>query len=607
LRSARHARKDFARAVTRTARGNGHVYQALNYEKNEIRILRLGPGAGEVPIKCNLIHTSLDNPLPYCAISYAWGKSLDRKSIVLNGQSVSIGRNAYDVLSELRSPSDYENFWIDAICIKQSDNHEKNHQVRNMRSIYSKACSVVVWLGRSQNASQLAFPLVRALYQLRGDDQAVIRMFKDAALTGSFTALSHLFRREFWGRIWVVQEIAAACHCTVYCGANSISWTELLEVSETLFRLQGWNYYARETSLSASPAEITMNLAVGPCRTVLHQAGIYATASPIMRLASAVCYYQRYSSCTDPRDKIYALLGITSAEDVFQPDYSSSVYDVYTKFVQKVVMETGSLNIICHKLSRVNKFSLPSWTPDWWTETTSFDRAVLPEAGNSGSADRGRRARVSFIEKAKNSTILRAKGFQFGHVQTCGNAACQISSLGQLVRHFDEWRNIVHPTGELEVGAYRRFFRTISLDHIPEYSLLMTFISVVGHLINLTSTDRAILQRWKRIVGQGGTRIRNNNIVVAGNMIVGVLRTVMAGRRFFVSSSGLLGMAPAEAQVGDKICVLLGCSYPVILRPSEAGKYYTFIGEAYVNEYMSGKAMDELDEGKYKLQDFDLL
>jgi hypothetical protein len=66
-------------------------------------------------------------------------------------------------------------------------------------------------------------------------------------------------------------------------------------------------------------------------------------------------------------------------------------------------------------------------------------------------------------------------------------------------------------------------------------------------------------------------------------------------RRFFISDSELIGMGPDRTKVGDIICILLGCSTPVILRPQDG--HYIFLGEAYVHCYMYAKGMDQLAEG----------
>jgi len=43
---------------------------------------------------------------------------------------------------------------------------------------------------------------------------------------------------------------------------------------------------------------------------------------------------------------------------------------------------------------------------------------------------------------------------------------------------------------------------------------------------------------------------------------------------------------------------------PVVLRPKD--DHYIYLGEAYIHGYMYGKAMEELAEGKFQLQDFEI-
>jgi hypothetical protein len=50
------------------------------------------------------------------------------------------------------------------------------------------------------------------------------------------------------------------------------------------------------------------------------------------------------------------------------------------------------------------------------------------------------------------------------------------------------------------------------------------------------------------------------------------------------------GLCPNDAREGDLLCGLLGCRYPVILHPQD--NCYTVVGEAFVPEYMMGRALE---------------
>jgi len=72
--------------------------------------------------------------------------------------------------------------------------------------------------------------------------------------------------------------------------------------------------------------------------------------------------------------------------------------------------------------------------------------------------------------------------------------------------------------------------------------------------------------------------------------------------RSTIASTGRIALVPERAQEENLISKFLGCSVPIILRP--VGNHYTLIDEAYIHGIMEGEAMEGLDKGNFKLQDF---
>ena len=69
-----------------------------------------------------------------------------------------------------------------------------------------------------------------------------------------------------------------------------------------------------------------------------------------------------------------------------------------------------------------------------------------------------------------------------------------------------------------------------------------------------------------------------------------------------MTEGGYIGMAPNAARKGDRVCLLLGCRVPVLLRECEEGRY-ELIGGVY--GIMNGEALTE--ENHRNLQDFEIL
>ena len=78
------------------------------------------------------------------------------------------------------------------------------------------------------------------------------------------------------------------------------------------------------------------------------------------------------------------------------------------------------------------------------------------------------------------------------------------------------------------------------------------------------------------------------------------VQQIVFGRRFFRTNGAKKGQEPyfclgsPEVREGDMVCVLFGCSVPVVLRREQhLGEqlYYKFIGECYVHGMMDGEAI----------------
>jgi hypothetical protein len=76
-------------------------------------------------------------------------------------------------------------------------------------------------------------------------------------------------------------------------------------------------------------------------------------------------------------------------------------------------------------------------------------------------------------------------------------------------------------------------------------------------------------------------------------------------RRFCVLADGMMGLVPDMARVDDVICVLLGCPHPMVFR--KKGEGWVVLGEAYVNGFMYGEAVDMMERGELEVLDFELL
>jgi Heterokaryon incompatibility protein (HET) len=181
---------------------------------DHIRLLYIEPGVDESPIRCRLVTTSLEASPPYEALSYTWGSTEKDSTITCDNVPIFVTQNLYDAIKYLRNSENERIMWIDAVCINQRNDQERTEQVGIMKVIYAKASRVVIWLGRETSEDKGAFFILSRFKELfaKYGLVEVVGPIPDTDLgfpqwsDPEWSALVRLFQREWFRRIWVVQE-----------------------------------------------------------------------------------------------------------------------------------------------------------------------------------------------------------------------------------------------------------------------------------------------------------------------------------------------------------------------------------------------------------------
>lgn len=105
------------------------------------------------------------------------------------------------------------------------------------------------------------------------------------------------------------------------------------------------------------------------------------------------------------------------------------------------------------------------------------------------------------------------------------------------------------------------------------------------------------------MLGDFNTTIPEYDISFAERLIHPVAR-LSNGRKLIRLSPHAVGMASAYVEVGDRVCVVLGCSVPIIFH--REGDHFLNLGDTFIDGFMNGEATDGISDGKYKLQTFEL-
>ena len=192
-----------------------HQHRALE-TPNTFRLLRLHAGQGE-KISGSLHHHILGSEAcpSYRAVSYTWGKGSAHHTLHLEGGSgIQVRKNLWNILQSIRDKESSCWLWIDAICINQRLDEERNHHVRLMSDIYGKANVVLVWLQSAEESANVsrAFKFVHAAATHDRSTQSVLNYSREHALEGKkdWQSLKRLCRLRYWTRKWIIQEVVFA-------------------------------------------------------------------------------------------------------------------------------------------------------------------------------------------------------------------------------------------------------------------------------------------------------------------------------------------------------------------------------------------------------------
>ncbi|KAI1593343.1 heterokaryon incompatibility protein, partial [Pyrenophora tritici-repentis] len=512
--------------------------------------------------------------------------------------------------------------WIDALCIDQDDEVEKTEQVQQMQQIYSKATSVIAWLGPAAENSDAAMHWIQRygslshelgigtrpelrlrqllqMFELDPDKlpheglRGLLRDISTQLSPGTYgsegigMALSKLFKRAYWSRIWVVQELVHAKCVQFVCGNMAVSEEPLHHSLRLLRNFGQYQHFKSAQHPQAIDSEIasasihTRN----PVNTLKIRRAV--GPFPLIYLIRTLRYFQ----ATDPRDRIFALLSFAAdaAALDLRPDYRKSCKEVYIETTISL-LRNGIFDILslCEAHEEISE--LPSWVPDF---TRISYRVPLQQ-------------RAMKREAVPVTTVLQPRFSASGDNQdTSVSYERTQGSPIPLLLHAKFVDEVKHLGTTWEPQAFGLW-----LQELREFSHQDPTLFGPHHLRAVWRTavaDQEIRQgnQKPRLSERGLAKVHNSlrslDLGTANARTFAQLgledylyqlQDVAYGRRPFCTSKGHIGIGPCQMAPGDLLYLLIGTDVPYILRPDSDGKL-RLVGEAYAHGIMDGEAMED--------------
>jgi hypothetical protein len=527
-----------------------------------------------------------------------------------------------------------------------------------MRNIYKHAERVVIWIGTADADTIAGFEWIDRAAGLHREDP-----FRDevANLDSSVVARSEeelnrargfppfkgagsekwepvlkFFSRAWFGRVWVVQECAMAKEAVVMVGEHERDWRHI--GAAIMFFAEN-----RYTLAIGGFGKATKN-AFGLWKWARSVDETEKKRQPLLWLLECT----QMCTATDPRDRIYALLGLAKEMELMEPedvDYKKEVVQVYTEATRLILRfsergtEFSGLRILANvKHPKDEKDDgWPSWVQKW--QDPDFDplrkakkeRNETPKntwstftMSNLPSSAKFHTGGIEYLTprdtRPYDPFSILVQGFIFdtiaSNVHLMDPLPLSRARLWDFVTDIrgvrKEWRD-PYPTGE---GINEVFALTLTLAEALSYTAASD--AETYHDIDFQHFSLAMFDRTIKTMRDEGRNDECAALETKFQADVDELRLAVAGHdksktfansvqltclknKLFSSIGGYVGVGDIKLENDDLVCVLFGAKMPFILRP--IGKRYRLVGECYFHGIMLGEA---LEEGRKKAQWFEL-
>ncbi|KAK3070070.1 hypothetical protein LTR53_011084 [Teratosphaeriaceae sp. CCFEE 6253] len=408
-------------------------------------------------------------------------------------------------------------------------------------------------------------------------------------------------QNPYFKRVWIIQEIAKGHNVEVWWGSEAVPIDCLLALARTQVR----------DSLGA--------MGVFRIREAQSRIGV-----PRMLLAEAMLSTHHFEA-TDPRDKIYALLGMTldGADVLPWPSYTDQPREVFRRTTEVMIAREGLTAMMLLARGRGASKNSPTWLPDWTTLPPTLPDWI------TNSISRGRET-LSF-KTSISGDCLTVSGVQlsaFAEVSDSVSASQTPSALlyrrelnnGGLSRHrawetssaFDVlaliWDNVMNVEGiaasdedPAEVTTERKasaVSQLLGLQDVFGSSLIMSWVKATRSLPFRGRDVRQWAADYLSSLRELDPDIDHVLAMDYNRLYMSVDRLASLHMKLAVSTTHSLLMVHRDTHVDDLAYRLINCHIPIILRPT--GTIFRFVGEVWAPEKQAGWINEYLQNAQWK-------
>jgi hypothetical protein len=625
--------------------------------KGLIRLLKLHPYRAGYPLTASIQTYALDTDVEYDCLSYTWGTLATDHFIQIedgdapnstdsistpSSRPLRITEHLDLALRSIRSLDSPRWLWVDAICINQRDLDERSQQIPYMKHLFAHAHQVIVFLGGEADGSDRVPEICRIIYQAKerwseihgiGNEDPfsidiTLAEYQALGLPPSndnfWAALEAFLGRPWFTRAWIIQEVVHARKIFFICGRWGLEGNELIYPLAITFDhrlLRKGPNQSKEPAYAQGARQLAFMILLG----------LGSIADLEIHNLLNLLQGSRYTRSTDPRDRVYAFLGLSKEPEELelQPDYNEALRDTYVRYARYFVSRGLGPDLLYNVHVGNKEVDLPSWVPNWSDNSIPIVRLAPqkrinevkwalrdPPYNSAGGLDTDMRL-------GTNPDALIAKGIFFDVIDQVGIQHHKSNPYDVVDKCIKEMRELLgdleYPTGESQKNVVWRtaiWNRQFRLQLEAPVSYATKFEPLIYRLMwgkNDASVRKDIIQQlMARIFIQIEENVDFDTIICP--KIDAVIQEAFADAKLFadqaaecctqmrrcITKRGYLSHVPLSSQVGDVICVIFGSAIPFVIR-AEGQESWRLIGESYCHGIMKGEALAMKDLSKAEI------